>query len=85
MRTERIWPNGLRYLWTDAFGLVLYVSLYYELREERWLDEAERCQQNARSDGRRPIRCLGIRDLLLRHDLKSFDGDPSDTGPENRS
>src|SRR5829696_1525189 len=42
MRTERIWPNGLRYLWTDAFGLVLYVSLYHELREERWLDEAER-------------------------------------------
>jgi hypothetical protein len=42
MRTERIWPNGLRYLWTDAFGLVLYVSLYRELGEERWLDEAER-------------------------------------------
>ncbi|WP_134495944.1 hypothetical protein [Microvirga pakistanensis] len=42
MQTERIWPNGLRYLWTDAFGLVLYVSLYHELREERWLDEAER-------------------------------------------
>jgi hypothetical protein len=42
MRTERIWPNGLRYLWTDAFGLVLYVSPYRELREERWLDEAER-------------------------------------------
>lgn len=42
MRTERIWPNGPRYLWTDAFGLVLYVSLYHELREERWLDEAER-------------------------------------------
>ena len=42
MRTERIWPNGLRYLWTDAFGLVLYVSLYRELREECWLDEAER-------------------------------------------
>ena len=42
MRAERIWPNGLRYLWTDAFGLVLYVSLYRELREERWLDEAER-------------------------------------------
>ncbi len=42
MREERIWPNGLRYLWTDAFGLVLYVSLYHELREERWLDEAER-------------------------------------------
>ena len=26
MRAERIWPNGLRYLWTDAFGLVLLVS-----------------------------------------------------------
>jgi hypothetical protein len=42
MRAEQIWPNGLRYLWTDAFGLVLYLSLYYELGEERWLIEAER-------------------------------------------
>src|SRR3954470_12358286 len=42
MRAERIWPNGLRYLWTDAFGVVLYVSLYRELDESRWLDEAER-------------------------------------------
>src|SRR5215211_8043500 len=41
MREERIWPNGLRYLWTDAFGVVLLLSLYDELREERWLDEAE--------------------------------------------
>src|SRR5215207_4378215 len=41
MRAEYIWPNGLRYLWTDAFGVVLYVSLYRELGEERWLDEAE--------------------------------------------
>lgn len=41
MRSERIWPNGLRYLWTDAFGLVLFVSLYDALREERYLDEAE--------------------------------------------
>ncbi|HEU0016827.1 MAG TPA: hypothetical protein VFQ31_00485 [Methyloceanibacter sp.] len=41
MRKERIWPNGLRYLWTDAFGLVLLVSLYEALREERYLDEAE--------------------------------------------
>ena len=24
MYAERIWPNGLRYLWTDAFGVVLY-------------------------------------------------------------
>src|SRR3990170_4267332 len=41
MRAERIWPNGLRYLWTDAFGLVLLVSLHEELKEERFLDEAE--------------------------------------------
>ncbi len=41
MRAERIWPNGLRYLWTDAFGLVLFVSLYQALEEERYLDEAE--------------------------------------------
>ena len=42
MRAERIWPNGPRYLWTDAFGVVLYVSLYRELGESRWLAEAER-------------------------------------------
>jgi hypothetical protein len=40
MRAERIWPNGLRYLWTDAFGLVLLVSLYVELKEQQFLDEA---------------------------------------------
>lgn len=42
MRAERIWPNGLRYLWTDAFGVVLYLSLHRETGEQRWLDEAER-------------------------------------------
>src|SRR5438067_995017 len=41
MRAERIWPNGLRYLWTDAFGIMLFVSLYRELGEQRWLDQAE--------------------------------------------
>jgi hypothetical protein len=41
MRSERIWPNGLRYLWTDAFGLVLYVSLFRETGEQRWLEQAE--------------------------------------------
>src|SRR3982751_3628526 len=41
MSAERIWPNGLRYLWTDAFGLVLYVSLYRETGEQRWLDQAK--------------------------------------------
>jgi hypothetical protein len=42
MRAERIWPNGLRYLWTDAFGVVLLVSLYVELQQRSYLDEAER-------------------------------------------
>ena len=41
MRVERIWPNGLRYSWTDAFGVVLLVSLHAELGERRFLDEAE--------------------------------------------
>lgn len=41
MREQRIWPNGLRYLWTDAFGVVLYVSLYRQLGEVRWLQQAE--------------------------------------------
>jgi len=41
MRRERIWPNGLRYLWTDAFGVILLVSLHHELGEPRYLDEAE--------------------------------------------
>ena len=41
MRAEDIWPNGHRYLWTDAFGVVLLVSLYAELGERRYLDQAE--------------------------------------------
>ncbi len=41
MREQRIWPNGLRYLWTDAFGVVLLVSLYHELQKERYLRQAE--------------------------------------------
>jgi len=40
MRAERIWPDGLRYLWTDAFGLVLFVSLYRATGEQRWLQSA---------------------------------------------
>ncbi|MFP4477432.1 MAG: hypothetical protein ACLFOY_17850 [Desulfatibacillaceae bacterium] len=40
MREQGIWPNGLRYLWTDAFGVVLLVSLYHHLGEDRYLDEA---------------------------------------------
>src|SRR5688572_26456017 len=41
MRRERIWPNGLRYLWTDAFGVVLLVSLHRKLGGAKWLDQAE--------------------------------------------
>lgn len=41
MRRERIWPNGLRYLWTDAFGLVLLVSLYRKSGDVIWLAQAE--------------------------------------------
>jgi hypothetical protein len=40
LREEGIWPHGLRYLWTDAFGVVLLLSLYRELREESYLEEA---------------------------------------------
>jgi hypothetical protein len=35
MRSQGIWPNGLRYLWTDAFGLILLVSLYAESGERK--------------------------------------------------
>lgn len=41
MREQRIWPGGLRYLWTDAFGLVLLVSLYRKFGQASWLDQAE--------------------------------------------
>ncbi len=41
MRKQSIWPNGLRYLWTDAFGLVLLVSLYKALNEDKYLYQAE--------------------------------------------
>jgi hypothetical protein len=41
MRSVSIWPNGLRYLWTDAFGVVLLVSLRDELGDDRYVQEAE--------------------------------------------
>ena len=41
MRAEKIWPNGSRYLWTDAFGVILLASLYTELGERGYLDQAE--------------------------------------------
>lgn len=42
MEAEQIWPNGLRYLWTDAFGVLLYLSLARETGEQRWIDKAHR-------------------------------------------
>jgi hypothetical protein len=42
MRARGIWPHGRRYLWTDAFGLTLLVSLYRETGERRFLDDGER-------------------------------------------
>ena len=41
MHAERIWPNGLRYLWTDAFGVVLLASLHAESGRRQYLDETE--------------------------------------------
>jgi hypothetical protein len=38
---DGIWPNGLRYLWTDAFGLVLLVSLHRQTGEDSYLERAE--------------------------------------------
>lgn len=42
MRENEIWPNGLRYLWTDACGVILLTSLYRETGEEEYLDKAEK-------------------------------------------
>ncbi|MEZ5238949.1 MAG: hypothetical protein R2716_08345 [Microthrixaceae bacterium] len=39
--SERIWPNGLRYLWTDGFGVVLLCSLAEATGEEHHLGRAE--------------------------------------------
>ena len=41
MREAGIWPNGLRYLWTDAFGVVLLVSLHEQLGKDAYIDEAQ--------------------------------------------
>jgi hypothetical protein len=41
MREQRIWPNGLRYLWTDAFGVVALLTLHRLLADDARLREAE--------------------------------------------
>lgn len=48
MREQHVWPNGLRYLWTDAFGLVLLISLYRDLREQLYLDDATKLVREVR-------------------------------------
>lgn len=40
MKKKKIWPNGLRYLWTDSFGVLLLSSLYKETKEEHYLNKA---------------------------------------------
>jgi len=42
MEEQHIWPNGLRYLWTDAFGLVLLLSLYQLTGDAGYRSQAER-------------------------------------------
>jgi len=41
MEKQEIWPNGQRYLWTDAFGLVLYLSLYRQTGRHGYRSRAE--------------------------------------------
>eukprot|EP00742_Colponemidia_sp_Colp-10_P008733 GILJ01009476.1.p1 GENE.GILJ01009476.1~~GILJ01009476.1.p1 ORF type:complete len:385 (+),score=39.27 GILJ01009476.1:107-1156(+) len=41
LEQKRLWPNGSRYLWTDAFGVVSLVSLYEETHDENHLLRAE--------------------------------------------
>ncbi len=41
MQQQQIWPNGMRYLWTDAFGVVLLLSLRNELQDDQYLQQAE--------------------------------------------
>ena len=38
--------NKSRYLWTDAFGVCNYITLYYETGENRYLDQADALIEN---------------------------------------
>lgn len=40
MHAAGIWPNGRRYLWTDAYGVVLLASLHAELHDPGYLEQA---------------------------------------------
>lgn len=41
MKDEKIWPNGIRYLWTDAHGVCALLSLYHHFKDSTYLDQAE--------------------------------------------
>lgn len=41
MKREKIWPNGLRYLWTDAHGLCNLLTLYHVTGESAYIDQSE--------------------------------------------
>ena len=41
MEDEGIWPGGLRYLWTDGFGVALLCSLADATGQDHFLDRAE--------------------------------------------
>ncbi len=41
MKEQKIWPNGLRYLWTDAHGVCALVTLYHELKVKFWRSTSE--------------------------------------------
>ena len=46
MENQRICPNGKRYLWTDAFGLVLFISLYDATHDYKYIDKAVKLINN---------------------------------------
>ena len=64
METNKIWPNGLRYLWTDSFGLVLLVSLYTETKDEKYLKKENMNQKRTKlrypSRGRLGFECRPV-------------------------
>lgn len=41
MRREKIWPNGLRYLWTDAHGLCNLLTLYHITGDSSFIEQSE--------------------------------------------
>ena len=41
MRQAKIWPNGLRYLWTDAHGLCNLLTLYHLTGDSSYIEKSE--------------------------------------------